>query len=182
MYTAHIINRWTLPLFRRGLERPLAEADIFECLAEHRSHKLTTYFADVWSAERRRATTPQRPPSLLRALLTVYAKKFLFLGLLFNVLDISIRLVQPQCMGGLIVYFSPGDHGLTANDARMYAATIVAGLALTGVFYHGMMTYCTQIGMRIRLTCTAMIFKKVGRIFSWSYELCIAYTCKMYIL
>lgn len=83
------IYRWTRPLFKLGLKRPLLEGDIFECLDEHRSAKLTDYFAEVWSTELRRPA-PQRP-NLIRALFKIYAKKFLLLGVLYNLVDISIK-------------------------------------------------------------------------------------------
>lgn len=72
------------------------------------------------------------------------------------------RLVQPQCLGRLIQYFSSGKRdSITDNEARLCAAFIIAGNVLVAIFYHGFVNYCTQIGIRIRLTCTAMIYKKV---------------------
>lgn len=72
--------------------------------------------------------------------------------------------MQPQCLGKLIVYFShTDDHVRTDNEARFYAAFIVVGGILVSISHHGYLSYCHQIGLRIRLTCTAMIYKKVYR-------------------
>lgn len=61
------------------------------------------------------------------------------------------------------MYFSSAaEHdAITDNEARFYAAFIIVGNVLIAICYHGFVTYCTQIGIRIRLTCTAMIYKKV---------------------
>lgn len=69
-----------------------------------------------------------------------------------------------MCLGGLVTYFSPGDHGMAASDAYWCAGGIV-GCALTMVVcYHGYVLYALQMGMRIRLSCASLVYKKSLRL------------------
>lgn len=75
-------HRWLRNIFRLGLRRPLEVSDVFDCLPEHGSKKLSTHFDSMWQEERKRPH-----PSLMRVVLRIYGKKFAFIGLFFNLMD-----------------------------------------------------------------------------------------------
>lgn len=80
-------------------------------------------------------------------------------------IELFYRLVQPQFLGGLVVYFSPGVQERTAaSDAYLNAAGIVLCTFLMVICYHGYVLYSLQMGMRIRLTCSGLIYKKALRL------------------
>lgn len=74
------------------------------------------------------------------------------------------RIVQPMCLGGLVTYFSPGDHHMHPQDAYWYAGGIVACAFIMVICYHGYVLYALQMGMRIRLSCASLIYKKALRL------------------
>lgn len=70
------------------------------------------------------------------------------------------RLAQPQFLGRLVLFFSPGNTEYTLNDAYVSAAGIVVCTFIMVLCYHGIVLYTMQMGMRIRQTCSAMIYNK----------------------
>lgn len=81
--------RWVRHIFRIGLRRPIGESDIYECLPEHGSHKLSTVFGRLWDEERQK-----KDPSLVRVMWRIYAKKFGFVGFFFNMMDTLCKCVR----------------------------------------------------------------------------------------
>lgn len=74
------------------------------------------------------------------------------------------RVLLPICLGGLVTYFSPGEHGLLETYAYWYAGGLV-GCSITMVIgFHGFVLYTMQMGMRIRLSCAALIYQKSMRL------------------
>lgn len=72
--------------------------------------------------------------------------------------------MQPLCLGGLVKYFSPGEHGIEPYHAYWYAFGIVASAFTMVIDYHGYTLYTLQMGMRIRLSCASLIYKKALRL------------------
>lgn len=73
------------------------------------------------------------------------------------------RIIQPQCLGGLVTYFSPGgDKEITETDAYLFAGGIVLCSLLSVTVFHPFILYAFQLGMRVRLTCCSLIYKKVS--------------------
>lgn len=72
------------------------------------------------------------------------------------------RIIQPQCLGGLVTYFTPGgDKEISTNDAYLFAAGIVICSLFSITVFHPFILYAFQLGMRVRLTCCSLIYKKV---------------------
>lgn len=71
-----------------------------------------------------------------------------------------ISVFQPLCLGGLVMYFAPGQTEITRNDAFHYAAGIVICSIVPVLTFHPFILYIFQIGMKIRLASCALIYKK----------------------
>lgn len=72
------------------------------------------------------------------------------------------RVIQPQCLGGLVTYFTASEsENISKNDAYLYAAGIVLCSLISITVFHPFILYAFQLGMRIRLTCCSLIYKKV---------------------
>lgn len=69
-----------------------------------------------------------------------------------------------MCLGGLVMYFRPGQTDITEQEAYLYAGAIVVCNLLPAVTFHPYCLYILQIGMKIRLGCSAMLYKKALRI------------------
>ncbi|KAJ6637207.1 putative multidrug resistance-associated protein lethal [Pseudolycoriella hygida] len=147
---------WLKDLFKLGLSRPIEEGDIYKTLKVHESKKLSENFAALWIEEQKK-----QKPSLFRVMRKMYAKKILGIGMFFTFVDSLSRVIQPQCLGGLVTYFTPSESELISrNDAYLYAAGIVLCSLISITVFHPFILYAFQLGMRIRLTCCSLIYKK----------------------
>lgn len=71
------------------------------------------------------------------------------------------RIVQPLCLGGLVSYFAPGQTTISKTEAYYYAGGIVACSFVPVAVFHHFILYIFQIGMKIRVACCSLLYKKV---------------------
>lgn len=74
------------------------------------------------------------------------------------------RIIQPHCLGNLVTYFSPMQHNLTSNDAYVYVAGLVGCSFISVTTMQTLVFHMLQLGMCIRQTCCAMIYRKLLRL------------------
>lgn len=85
----------------------------------------------------------------------------------------SCRSIQPLCLGGLVTYFSQSTVIVSTNPlvevpefSEQYAYWCAGGILscafISILINHPFILYSIQMGMRVRLTCSAMIYKKVS--------------------
>lgn len=79
------------------------------------------------------------------------------------------RLALPQFLGGLITYYTPSsDAGALAivstETARLHAVGLVVCLLIMTVPMQSVWLHFFRLGMRLRLTSTALIYRKALRI------------------
>ncbi|XP_062563883.1 ATP-binding cassette sub-family C member 4-like [Armigeres subalbatus] len=146
---------WLKDIFRAGHRKEITEDLLYETLPEHRSHQLSDRFDQLWADELQR---PQ--PRLWRALLRGYGKALLLWGLLFSFLETANRVAQPLFLGGLVSYFSPNQTEISERDAYGYAAGVIVCALIPVVTFHPFILYIFQIGMKLRIGCSCLIYNK----------------------
>ncbi|XP_039444244.1 probable multidrug resistance-associated protein lethal(2)03659 [Culex pipiens pallens] len=150
---------WLRNLFRTGLKRPIDEADIYETLSAHQSEQLSYQFEDRWKLELKKDR-----PSFLRVIVAIYGWTILANGFMYTTIDSFSRIVQPLCLGGLVSYFAPGQTTISKTEAYYYAGGIVACSFVPVAVFHHFILYIFQIGMKIRVACCSLLYKKALRI------------------
>uniref|UniRef100_A0A182S9W8 ABC transmembrane type-1 domain-containing protein n=1 Tax=Anopheles maculatus TaxID=74869 RepID=A0A182S9W8_9DIPT len=151
---------WLKDLFRTGLKRPIDETDIYETLSSHQSAQLSYQFESHWRAEQR----CNDRPSFLRVICRIYWRSILGYGSMYTVVDLLARILQPQCLGGLVSYFAPGQQDISKQEAYYYAIGIILCSLLPVAIFHHFILYIFQIGMKIRVACCSLLYKKALRI------------------
>lgn len=73
----------------------------------------------------------------------------------------SNRVFQPQCLGGLLSYFSPGQTTITKNYAYLYAMGIILCALIPVMIFQPFILFIFQIGMKIRIACCSLLYRKV---------------------
>lgn len=154
---------WTLPMFWGGLKKELEQEDLYESLEEHSSGPLGDKFARLWEEEVTRAGT-KRTPSLLRVILRAYAGRCMLYGLVLLVMECVIRIVQPVFLGMLVQYYTPGQSSVTKDEAYWYAGGVVLCSALNVFFVHPYMMAILHMGMKFRVACCSLIYRKSLRL------------------
>lgn len=74
------------------------------------------------------------------------------------------RIIQPLCLGSLLMYFVPGQTDVSKTEAYYYASGIVLTVLFNGLFFHPFIFFIYECGMKFRLGCSALIYKKVLRL------------------
>lgn len=177
---SRLLFLWLRKFFRLGLQRPIEESDIYSTLDSHRSAYIGSQFDKLWKRETVR--NPHKP-SFLKVIVQLYGLRVLGYGLLYTAMDVICRFVvhvlppllpssivqfprviQPLCLGGLVMYFRPGQQDTTEQEAYLYAAAIVVCILVPAISFHPFIMYILQIGMKIRLGCCAILYQKALRI------------------
>lgn len=104
-------------------------------------------------------------PSLTRAIVRGFWLKYFKIGILLLVQSAVLRTLQPILQGYIVRYFSSGDPSElpTLNETLGYAAGLVlTTLGVTFIMHHTNLD-AQQIGMRVRVACCSLIYRKVSR-------------------
>lgn len=168
---------WILGLFFVGYKRELEVTDLYSPLNEHKSSILGDRFQKAWNAESEKASKKKRDPSLLRVILSVFGMDIVLNGLILCFLEIFIRVAQPLFLGRLIRYFmqkkvvAGEEEGkvsiaerITIEDAYLYAGGVILCTVLSVVIVHPYMMGVLHIGMKIRVACCSLIYRKALRL------------------
>lgn len=72
---------------------------------------------------------------------------------------------MPLCLGGLILYFRrAGERAETTEQEAYYnAGAIVLCVLLPAIIFHPFILFTLDVGMKIRLGCSAMLYRKALR-------------------
>ncbi|XP_050068097.1 ATP-binding cassette sub-family C member 4-like [Anopheles maculipalpis] len=151
---------WLKDLFQTGLKRPIDEIDIYETLSNHQSAQLSYQFERHWKEEQK----CNDRPSFLRVICRIYWPSILGYGSMYTIVDLLARILQPQCLGGLVSYFAPGQQDIRKEEAYYYAIGIILCSLVPVAVFHHFILYIFQIGMKIRVACCSLLYKKALRI------------------
>ncbi|XP_055381374.1 ATP-binding cassette sub-family C member 4-like [Condylostylus longicornis] len=161
--TANFISKWsfwwTLKLFRKGYKRPLKDEDIYLHKPSFDAVLLTEKFAQLWDDESKR-----KHPSIIRLIIKAFGLYFLPLCIGFAILETIAKAIQPYCLGNLISYFSQKDNSITKTQAYMYATGIVISLFPSVLIFHPLMFYVLEIGLRVRVGLSGLIYRKILKV------------------
>ena len=86
-------------------------------------------------------------------------------------------MIQPLLLGGLIRYFVAGS-GVTRDDAWLYAGGVSFCAVLLAITHHPYFFSVQRIGMRMRVACCSLMYRKVSYIL---IEYTINNICKILI-
>lgn len=73
---------------------------------------------------------------------------------------IYFRLVQPLALGQLIKFYVPEQTDITKQEAYLYAGGVVLCSALSVFIVHPYMMGVCHLGMKIRVACCSLIYRK----------------------
>ncbi|KFB46271.1 hypothetical protein ZHAS_00014256 [Anopheles sinensis] len=121
-------------------------------------------------------TEPQQnklpaPWRLLRTVLRIYGTGVLTFGFFYSSIESACRIGQPFLLGQLILYFdqqrsgeTSGSTAISLGEAYGFAVGIVATVFAPLAIFHSYQLFLLQVGMKIRIGCCALIYRKVLRL------------------
>ncbi|CAG9863581.1 unnamed protein product [Phyllotreta striolata] len=175
---------YTIPTFIEGFKRDLEEADLTETLKEHKSNYLGNKLEKCWRAEEERAAKKNAKPSLERVLVKTFVWEYLALGIVL-IMSEAVRLTQPMFLGRLVRFFDQRQRNQTVvqplilgqylsyynensiisqEEAYYYAAGVVLCSLISVLCIHPYMLGVCHIGMKMRVACCSLIYRKALRL------------------
>jgi ABC transporter transmembrane region. len=79
----------------------------------------------------------------------------------FYILNFISRVAQPIFLGKLILYFNK-KYEMSKDEAYGYAGALIVATLISIALNHHSFLICQKIGMRIRIACCSIIYRKVS--------------------
>nr|UOU03341.1 ATP-binding cassette subfamily C4-1-2 [Brachionus rubens] len=152
-FFSKITFSWINPLLSMGRKKQLQLSDVYSPVTEDEAEKLTNDLEKEWNNEVKNSSKP----SLGRAIARWYRKKA-FYNALFIIFQEIIKIIQPLFISIFLRYFN-GTMGLT--EALIYGGVISICAIIVGILHHPYYFNACRYGMRLRLACSGLIYKKV---------------------
>ncbi|KAF5283713.1 hypothetical protein FQR65_LT13748 [Abscondita terminalis] len=155
---------FTLPTFFQSYKKELEITDLYKTFSDHKSKTLGDKIETAWRAEEERAAKLKKQPSLKRVLIKLFGFQFFMQGLLCCVLEFGARMTQPLLLGKLISYYTPNQTTITKAEAYGYAGGVIGCSLLSVLITHPYVIDVLHIGMKVRVACCSLIYRKCLRL------------------
>lgn len=179
---------YTLKIFRMGARAEIVEDDLMKPLKAHDAGVLGEKYARTWSAEVNRAEMEQDAPSLSKVIAKRIYAEFIMYGCWLFFMEVIVRLYQPIFIGLLVRYFDPTNDlntlprieplyfnravfftqknqcAISKEEAYVYGSCIFLISLVVTTILHPNLTAMMHLGMKIRVGCCSLIYRKVLRI------------------
>ncbi|XP_049951742.1 ATP-binding cassette sub-family C member 4-like [Schistocerca serialis cubense] len=155
---------WMKDLFILGAKKDLEVDDLFDTLEGDLSEDLGLKLEANWQKELAAANRKEkRKPSLLRALYHTFAGQLLYQGILSGIAMFVLSTAKPVLLGYLLKHFNPGST-VTREEAFWYAGALIVVLFVNMTMMHQVNLLGQRIGMRARIACCSVIYRKIIRL------------------
>ncbi|KAG4076847.1 hypothetical protein HA402_006557, partial [Bradysia odoriphaga] len=153
---------WVFPYLRTGRTKNLQLSDVNEISNENAAETIAERITAVWFEEHKKSS-----PKLITCLISNFLPFFAFATFLSIVKDCVFRVAQGPALGILIDAFSRSEHfGL---EQAIYAGGgLVVALVLFTILHHYAIFLLFELGMKIRVAVTMLIYDKALRLSQFS--------------
>ncbi|XP_076244312.1 putative multidrug resistance-associated protein lethal(2)03659 isoform X2 [Calliopsis andreniformis] len=171
---------WVLRIFWIGYRKDLDVTNLYKPLKEHTSSILGTKISKAWEKEciayeKRKSLSEEKEsrnkqydvkkklkrPSLTKALFRCFGLHLIVYGFVLAISEISLRVLQPICLGRLLTYFSPdNEKRISKEEAYLYATGVILCSGILVFVTHPYMMGIFHIGMKMRVACCSLIYRK----------------------
>uniref|UniRef100_A0AAR5QIW1 ABC transmembrane type-1 domain-containing protein n=1 Tax=Dendroctonus ponderosae TaxID=77166 RepID=A0AAR5QIW1_DENPD len=154
---------WVLPFFKLGYQKDLQVKDIYNTTKGDLSQPLGDILERNWNEEVLRAQKSGKRPSLKRAIWKTIGKSYMFIGFLIFLNTFLIKMTQPIVLGRYIKYFEKS----STRDATMgwsLGSGVILLAFLNMVAMHYTIVNCSRVGMRVRIACCSLMYRKLLRL------------------
>ncbi|XP_077300826.1 ATP-binding cassette subfamily C member 4-like [Arctopsyche grandis] len=169
-FVSKLLFLWMWPLFKRGFNHELLAEDMGKPLDTDISQKLGDKLERNWFLELQSCKKLNKKPSFLRALVKTFIPQYLFDGILVLLQYVGCKSFQPLLLASLLNHITSAESSSSGQTtAALYAGGVVA-LSLGSVFLqHHATLRQQQLGMRVRIACCSLMYRKILRMSSESF-------------
>ncbi|XP_057667980.1 probable multidrug resistance-associated protein lethal(2)03659 isoform X2 [Diorhabda carinulata] len=179
---------YSLKVFHKGRKTELTEDDLSKPLPEHKSSYLGEKISRIWSDEYDYALEHKKRPRMGRVIVRTFLPEFFIYGVIIFCMEIPIRLFQPIFVGLFIKYFNeanrnstedyrepmffnrvmnfwaPNQGRISKEEAYFFATGITVVNCIVVMVTHPFMLAVLHVGMKVRVACCSLIYRKVLRL------------------
>lgn len=161
---------WLWKIFRIGYKRELEHSDLFSPLDSHASQIIGDKLEKQWKIETNNCKKKKGKPKLWKVLAKCFGAKIILVGIAQFILEFILTIPQPLILSKILQYFN-GTSSMTKTEAYYWAGLFILLFVLRSPFYHLTIHSMIHLGMKIRVSCCSLIYRKVLRT-SKSAEAC----------
>ncbi|KAJ8684021.1 hypothetical protein QAD02_019813, partial [Eretmocerus hayati] len=167
--TANILSivtfAWLFKIFSIGYRREIKKEDLYSPLKEHSSHYLGEKISKLWDEEAIKCKNSQEKltPSLLRVLTRYFGNDFLLFGICLGIIEFGVKTTQPIILSYLLKYFG-NKCVMSQRNALYWGSLLILGLVIDCIVSYHVFHGLTHMGMKLRVACSSLIYKKILRI------------------
>ncbi|KAL6254636.1 hypothetical protein P5V15_013943 [Pogonomyrmex californicus] len=173
---------WMKELFLKGAKRDLEESDIYQPIKADESEKLTNQLEKYWKRELEKLKNLEYTvgkdgqkvplkknarPRLYKAIFYAFWLPYFIIGIYSFIQCCAVRVIVPVLQGWIIDYFdnnSNTDYKIERDEALVYVAFLIISNIISVMIMHHALMLSQQIGMRVRISCSSLLYRKLLRI------------------
>lgn len=102
-------------------------------------------------------------PRLEKALIRAFWKKYFCVGLLLSIQYVILVVIVPIMLSWIITYFKIEEDvdPITKSEALAYVCYLIICIVMSVFIMHHTELLSQQMGMRLRIACCSLIYRKV---------------------
>ncbi|KAL0104962.1 hypothetical protein PUN28_016536 [Cardiocondyla obscurior] len=171
---------WMRELFIKGAKRDLEESDIYRPLKTDESEKLTDHLEKCWNHElvklknleytvgKDGQKVPLKKvarPKLYKAIFKAFWLPYFIIGVYTMIQCSVVRVAVPIFQSWIINYFSRDPAmKIELNKVLIYISSLILCTVISVLIMHHTAVQSMQIGMRVRVACSSLLYRKIFRL------------------
>uniref|UniRef100_A0A6P7FQ01 Multidrug resistance-associated protein 4-like n=1 Tax=Diabrotica virgifera virgifera TaxID=50390 RepID=A0A6P7FQ01_DIAVI len=155
---------WLVKLVKQGTKKQLEISDLYEPLDKDNSKTLGDCLERHWKNEILKSRIKKTSPSLLKAIVKAFYFEFLLYGIAWFVLNVLLRCSQPIILFHFIALFSGENREENQGDMYIYGGLLILVSVLSIFFMHHLQIGLASIGMRVRVACSSLVYRKITKL------------------
>ncbi|CAG9858692.1 unnamed protein product [Phyllotreta striolata] len=155
---------WMIGVIKTGTKHGLEIKDLFKAMEKDKSENLTDRLDKYWTSEVARARKLNSKPSLLKVIFKTFCTEFMGFGVLWFLLHAVLWSSQPLILAHLISLFSGPYDKEKQTEMYITGAALISISACIIFLYHHCTFGMSCIGMRIRIACSSLMYRKITRL------------------
>ncbi|CAH0557612.1 unnamed protein product [Brassicogethes aeneus] len=154
---------WLLPFFKYGYKNDLQLKDIYNTANKDATGPLADELEKHWIAEIQKAKKSNSTPNLSTAIKNTFWKSYAVFGFSLFLQWVVIKMMQPLVIAWYINYFQ--DDPNKDTTLGWILATAVTSMAFVNILIsHHTNLGCQRIGLRVRVACGSLVYRKILRL------------------
>ncbi|XP_022907991.2 ATP-binding cassette sub-family C member 4-like [Onthophagus taurus] len=164
--TANVCSKlfyvWLVSLFRKGIKGKISLSDLYTAMDSDKSEVISNKLEYYWFLELEKSKKSNRKPSLLRSMCNAFSAHFMLYGLYYFIQFALLRSFQPVLISLFVQMFTTENLDNPHKESYMYiyGFGLIFVTLLVAFFQHHVYLELSRAGMRWRVACSSLIYRK----------------------